>query len=318
MGEHILNANLPHSRWNRAFPPRLEISSGDVVHVECLDATGGQISPTSSVPDFASIDTGRVHALTGPIFVRNASPGDLLQIDLLQIKHRGWGWSGIIPNLGLLSKRFNERHLFIWELHASTTESLQPAIVPLRPFCGVIGLAPAESGEFRTQPPSVLGGNLDVRELTAGSSLFLPIQNSGGLLSIGDVHAAQGDGEVSMTGIECPADVSIRVSLHHGLGIKGPFLQSAPTTVSSAGEWIVIESAADPLEAARNATDRMIDFITAGWQILPEQAYMLCSVAMNLRLSQVVNAGQITVSAALPKSILPPLSRVEVIGAVAA
>ena len=311
MHEYFLSAEMTHSRWNRTIPPRLEVESGDIIHAECLDATGGQLKAGSTLADFSAIDSDKAHALTGPISIYGAQPGDVLQIDLLEIRHKGWGWSGIVPKLGFLPERFRERFFFVWELEEWITQSLEPAIVPLRPFCGVVGLAPAELGEFRAQLPGLFGGNLDVRELTGRATLFLPIFNTGGLLSLGGVHAAQGDGEVSITGIECPANVSIRVSLHRGRRLQGPFLQSAPVTMTSSGEWVTVESGNDALEVARRATDRMIDFLMAGWHILPEHAYILCSVAMDLRLGQVVNAGQITVSATLRKSILPLLTAIE-------
>ncbi len=187
---------------------------------------------------------------------------------------------------------------------ANVTPSLQPAIVPLRPFCGVMGVAPGEPGEFRTRPPGIFGGNIDVRQLSAGATLYLPVLNDGALFSAGDAHAAQGDGEVCINGIECPADATLRFHLHKHRAILGPLLETiAPET--SPPSWIVVESATDALSAARAATGRMIDLLAAHAGLSEMHAYLLCSVAMNLRLSQVVNEPMITVSAAIPKSVLP-------------
>jgi acetamidase/formamidase len=304
MAEHILSAEPTHSRWNNALAPRLAIDSGDVVHMECLDSSGGQVNPNSTVEDFLAIDRGRIHALTGPVAIHGAAPGDLLSIEILEVAHKGWGWSSTIPGLGFLKDRFAEPSLFIWELLAEATHSLAPAVVPLRPFCGVMGVAPAEPGESRTRPPGVFGGNMDVRELAAGATLYLPVLHPDALFSAGDAHAAQGDGEVCINGIECPADVSLRFRLLKHRPLAGPLIETSSTAAPSP-EWIVVESAPDAIEAAKAATNRMIDLLAAKAGLSELHAYLLCSVAMNLRLSQVVNEPILTVSAAIAKSVLP-------------
>jgi acetamidase/formamidase len=307
MAEHTLSAALTHSRWNRSLPPRLRIAAGDVVHIETLDASGAQVHPRMTVEEYAGIDRGRVHALTGPIFVESAEPGDVLQIDVLEVAHKGWGWSSVITGLGFLKERFSEMFLFHWQLEETVSRSLVPAIVPLRPFCGVMGVAPSEDGEFRTRPPGIFGGNMDVRDLCTGSKLYLPVLNHGALFSAGDAHAAQGDGEVCINGIECPASVSLRFRLHRHRTLAGPIVESAAANKpdSSSDAWIVVESATDIATAARNATSRLIDLLVERWGFSDVHAYVLCSVAMRLRLSQVVNEPMFTVSAELSKSVLP-------------
>jgi acetamidase/formamidase len=306
MAEHNLSAEPTHSRWNRALPPRLGISPGDTVHFECLDSSGAQVHPRMTLAEFLGIDRGRIHALTGPVFVQGAEPGDVLQVDVLEVRHKGWGWSSVIAGLGFLKERFSDPYLFHWQLDGAVTRSLAPAIVPLAPFCGVMGVAQAEEGEFRTRPPGIFGGNMDVRELCAGATLYLPVLNAGALFSAGDAHAAQGDGEVCINGIECPADVTLRFDLHKQQPLAGPFIESAPRNRSSqADAWIVVESAPDAIAAARAATLRMINLLVARWSLGDVHAYLLCSVAMHLRLSQVVNEPMFTVSAALPKHVLP-------------
>jgi acetamidase/formamidase len=309
MTEHVLRAEPTHSLWNRALPPRLCIASGDTVHMECVDSSGAQVHPAMRVAEFLSIDRGRIHALTGPIFVDGADPGDVLEIDVLDVAHKGWGWSSVVSGLGFLKERFGEPYLFHWQLDGEVSRSLAPAIVPLRPFCGVMGVAPAEDGEFRTRPPGRFGGNMDVRELCGGATLYLPVLNSGALFSAGDAHAAQGDGEVCINGIECPADVTLRFHVHKNRPLAGPMVETSSPRKQDAeadeGSWIVVESATDAAVAARAATSRMIDLLTERWGFSEVHAYLLCSVAMNLRLSQVVNEPMFTVSAAVPKKILP-------------
>ena len=304
MAEHSLPAMPTHSRWNRDLQPRREIAAGDTVHFACLDASGGQVKPGSGLEDFLAIDRDRIHALTGPVFVKGAEPGDVLEVEVLSVKHKGWGWTSTIAGLGFLDERFTEPSLFHWDLDGAVSRSLAPAVLPLRPFCGVMGVCPVEPGEHRTRPPGVFGGNLDVRELSAGATLYLPVQVAGAMFSCGDAHAAQGDGEVCINGIECPAKVSLRFMLHKGRALAGPLLESAARGVAGPA-WMVLESNADALTAARGATSRMVDLLVANWEFAPEHAYVLCSVAMNLHLSQVVNEPMITVSAVIPKSILP-------------
>ena len=305
MSDFKLSAEPTHSRWNAALAPRLTIASSDVVDFECQDSSGAQVHPGMSVEEFQGIDRGRIHALTGPVAIAGAEPGDVLQIDVLEIQHKGWGWSSVIPGLGFLKQRFTEPFLFHWELEPLVSRSLGPAIVPLRPFCGILGVAPAELGEFRTRPPGVFGGNMDVRELAAGATLYLPVLQPGALFSCGDAHAAQGNGEVCINGIECPADVSLRFTLHKGQTLAGPLVESSTAADEDGPAWVVVESATDAMAAAHGATDRMVDLLVSRWGFEPVHAYLLCSVAMHLRFSQVVNEPVITVSASIAKSILP-------------
>jgi len=193
MAEHNLSAEPTHSRWNRELTPRLWVESGDIVHMDCLDASGGQVMPGSTVEEFLAIDRERIHALTGPIGVAGAEPGDVLEVGVLEVWHKGWGWTSVISGLGFLDERFTEPYLFHWRLEEKASRSLAPAVVPLRPFCGVMGIAPSEAGEFRTRPPGIFGGNMDVSDLVAGSTLYLPVFNRGALFSAGDAHAAQGE-----------------------------------------------------------------------------------------------------------------------------
>ena len=308
MTRHTLSAEPTHSVWNRALSPRLRIEPGDEVEVQCVDASGGQVRPGMSTTEYLAIDRTRIHALTGPIWIEGAEPGDVLQIDVLGTRHHGWGWSSIIEGLGFLKDHFRDAYLFHWRLDGDSTLSLAPAIVPVRPFPGVMGVARADDGEFRTRPPGSFGGNLDVRELCAGSRLYLPVFNRGALFSCGDGHAAQGDGEVCINGIECPLDLTLRFHLHKQQPLTGPLVEASETAApdSTADAWVVVETGTDIADAVRAATLRMIDLLMSRWGFTNIHAYILCSVAMRLRLSQVVNEPVYTVSAALSKQVLPP------------
>ena len=307
MAVHRLSGEPTHSVWDRSLAPRLHIVPGDEVHFECVDASGCQVRPGMSTAEYLGIDRTRIHALTGPVWMEGAEPGDVLQVDVLSTGHHGWGWSSIVEGLGLLKERFREPYLFHWSLDEDVTRSLEPAVVPLRPFPGVMGVARAEEGAFRTRPPGPFGGNMDVRELCAGSRLYLPVLNRGALFSCGDGHAAQGDGEVCINGIECPLDAALRFRLHKKVHLAGPLIEASDALRADAlgDAWVVVETGADLLEAARSATSRMIDLLVSRWGFNPVHGYILCSVAMRLRLSQLVNEPVHTVTAAISKSVLP-------------
>lgn len=307
MKNHQLSAEPTHSVWDRSLLPRLRIASGDEVQIECVDASGGQVAPGMTTEEYLRIDRNRIHALSGPIWVDGAEPGDVLQVDVLSTRHSGWGWSSIVEGLGFLKERFHTPYLFHWNLEGEVTRSLPPAEVPVRPFLGVMGVARADDGSFRTRPPGPFGGNLDVRELCAGSTLYLPVFNRGALFSCGDGHAAQGDGEVCINGIECPLDVTLHFQLHKQHPLSGPIIESseksAPDSIADA--WVIVETGTDLAVAARAATSRMVDLLVSRWGFSDVHAYLLCSVALKLRLSQVVNEPVHTVSAAISKQILP-------------
>lgn len=307
MKEHTLSSEPTHSVWDRSLEPRLRVEPGDEVQIECVDASGGQVRPGMTTAEYLCIDRTRIHALAGPIWIEGAEPGDVLQVDVLATQHSGWGWTSVVEGLGFLKDRFREPYLFHWLLEGESTSSLAPAVVPVRPFLGVMGVARADDGAFRTRPPGPFGGNLDVRELCAGSTLYLPVFNRGALFSCGDGHAAQGDGEVCINGIECPLDVTLRFNLHKRQPLAGPLVEASEAAEpdSIADAWVVVETGTDLAAAARAATGRMIDLLTSRWGFSEIHAYLLCSVALKLRLSQVVNEPVHTVSAALSKQILP-------------
>jgi len=307
MKTHAITAQPTHSVWDRSLPPRLHIASGDEVEFECVDASNSQVYPGMSTAGYLQIDRNRIHALTGPVWVDGAEPGDVLEIDVLATRHAGWGWTSVVAGLGFLKERFKEPYLFHWTLEGDATRSLAPAVVPVRPFLGVMGVARADDGAFRTRPPGPFGGNLDVRELCAGSKLYLPVYNKGALFSCGDGHAAQGDGEVCINGIECPLDATLRFRVHKHQPLAGPIVEASDAIApdSTADAWVVVETGPDLAETARAATSRMIDLLVSRWGFTDVHAYLLCSVALKLRFSQVVNEPIHTVSAAISKQILP-------------
>lgn len=305
--QHTLDRTQVVNRWSTDYPPRLCIQPGDTVVVQTRDASDAQVHPGMNSEEFAGIDTTRIHALTGPIRVEGAAPGDRLVIRILDYRHKGWAWTSIIPGLGLLAEDFKNHFLHIWELEETVTRSMPGLVIPLAPFCGIIGVQPGTPGEMRTRPPGVYGGNMDVRHLVAGSTLHLPVLTEGAGLCLGDAHAAQGDGEVSINGMEAPMEVTIQVELEKNTAPEGPFIECPvpldPPTIAQSGHHIFVESDPDPLEAARRVVRRAIDYLGQRLGLSPEQAYVTCSVTLRLKLSQVVNVPQVTVSGYLPEGI---------------
>jgi acetamidase/formamidase len=307
MSTHSLSASPTHTRWNRELAPRLEVESGDVVEMELRDASDGQVQPDWTSEQFSKVDTGRIHALTGPVLVKGAQPGHVLQVDILAVEHLGWGWTSLIPGMGLLPERFPDFHLFIWKLEEKVTRSMAPVVLPLRPFCGVTGVAPKEFGELRTRPPGVFGGNMDIRQLGAGATLYLPVQVPGALFSAGDAHASQGDGEVCINGIEMPARARFRLTLHRDRTLSEPFAEVPPEdpAIWQGGSWLFIASRVDAKEAAKAVVNQAIDFLMAKYGLSDQHAYTLCSVALDLRIAQWVNQPTITVTGHLAKNLFP-------------
>lgn len=215
MADHHLDDSAPHAYWDRDVDVRLEIESGDLVVIDCAEPLG-QVTPTWTADDLAKTDMSLVHALTGAIYVKGAHPGDALQIDIVKMDHKGWGWTSHFPGFGLLADDFDTAHIHHWELDGSICRFADGIELPAEPFPGVIGVAPQERGRLDTIPPRANGGNLDTRDLVVGSSAWLPIHADGALFSIGDCHAAQGDGEVCGTGVESPMTAGRTCTRTHG------------------------------------------------------------------------------------------------------
>jgi len=305
--EHFIDRSISTSRWNNLQEPRLTINSGDEIVFEMRDASDGQVKKGMTGEEFSKIDTTRIHGLTGPVNIHGASPGDTLQIDILEYEHEGWAWTSIIPGLGLLENRFEKHHLHHWELDGKITKSIRGVTLDLNPFCGIIGVQRTDEGEFRTRPPGPWGGNMDVKHLTAGTSLFLPVFTEGAGLCAGDSHAAQGDGEVCINGMEAPMKARFKVTVHKGKKITAPYAITPGQQISSRYTakpfHTFIESDEDPRFACQRVVERAMVYIEGRLGIPSSLAYILCSVVLDLKVSQLVNVPMTTISGYLPEAI---------------
>jgi formamidase len=343
-----------HNRWHPDIPPAVHISPGSFVELETLDAVDGQIRPGTKADDLA-VDLNRAHPLTGPVYVEGAEPGDLLAVKIQQIVTADRGFTAILPGFGFLRDLFLKPFLVHWELANgyALSEDLPGVRIPGAPFMGVMGVAPSHelmeritareaelmnrggmvlppepsaavpAGELiassapRTIAPHENGGNLDIKQLIAGSTLYLPVYVPGALFSVGDTHFAQGDGESCGTAIETSSTFVAQLELLKGEARRrhqiGPaFSYSAPQTAANRRFYATTgisvrkdgrNESEDLNVAARNALLNMIDYIVDAHGYTREQAYCLTSVAVNLRVSQVVDVPNLVVSAFLPLDI---------------
>jgi acetamidase/formamidase len=295
-----------HCRWDNSIAPLVTVEPGDVVELETKEASDKQIFPGCSIDILNSLDFSVIHPLTGPVAIVGAQPGDMLEVEVLDVRPRDWGWTAIIPGFGLLADEFPEPYLKVWELQSDHTYFKPGIRIPLEPFCGVMGVAPAEPGSLDTIPPRLNGGNIDIKQLVKGSKLFLPVLHPTALFSLGDAHAAQGDGEVCGTAIEGPMIVTVRFGLHKGVSI--PELQystpgSAVEKANKKGYYVTTGHSPDLYVAAQKAVRNMISHLARHYDLTRHEAYALCSVTVDLRVSEIVDAPNWIISAFLPLDI---------------
>ncbi|WP_027040148.1 acetamidase/formamidase family protein [Mesorhizobium ciceri] len=307
--DYTIHGRQHHFGWDNSFAPAERVAPGSTIEFQCLDSSGGQLQADSTVADVARLDFATVNPVTGPIFVEGAEPGDALKVTIEMFKPSGFGWTANIPGFGLLADDFKEPALNIWKYDAA---SLEPALfgknarVPLKPFAGTIGNALAEKGHHSVVPPRRVGGNLDIRDLAAGTTLYLPVEVAGALFSVGDTHAAQGDGEVCGTAIESPMDVVLKLDLVKDARLKTPrFTTPGPVTrhLDAKGYEVTTGIGPDLMTGAREAVAQMVDLLAGRYKIDPVEAYMLASVCGDLRISEIVDMPNWVVSFYFPRCV---------------
>jgi acetamidase/formamidase len=309
VAEHRVGRHQLHYGWDHSTEPCLVVAPGDVVEFDTLDASGGQLSRDATVDDVASFDFDKVNPAFGPVYVERAQPGDALQATVLDLTIADWGWTANIPGFGLLAGGFTEPTLHVWELDPVT---LAPASyapggrVPLKPFPGIMGVAPHDPGLHSVINPRRVGGNIDTRDIAVGTTLLLPVEVPGALFSCGDGHATQGDGEVCGTALETPIRVTLRLDVLRGAHVRWPrFTTPGPVThhFDDHGYEVTMGIADDLLEAARIATREMVQLISAHHEMSELDAYLLCSVCADLRISEVVDEPNWIVSLYFPRVV---------------
>ena len=348
-----------HNRWHPDIPPLVRCQPGDEVILETRDAFDGQMGPKASLETVAAPNLDVLHPLTGPVYVEGAEPGDLLEAEILDIEADNYGYTVQVPGFGFLRDAFPEPFKVSWDIADgwATSDDLPGIRIPGAPFMGTIGLSPGreqlatatareqallERGGFvlppspasavpaeprlaaeglRTVPPREQAGNVDIKQLSKGARLLIPVDTPGGLFSAGDAHFAQGDCETCGTAIEMRSTLHVRFSLRKGeaaeKGIRNlrftrqdyylPPEYAAPrrfyatTGISVTGDGVNYSE--DITVAARNALLDMISHLSIDRGFTRQQAYAICSVAVDLKISQVVDVPNMLVSAFLPEDI---------------
>ena len=353
------DASSGHNRWHPDIAPVVVCEPGDEVLLETRDAFDQQFHPGATVEEVANVDLDLVHPLTGPVHVEGAEPGDLLVVDILEVSPSAHGYTAQVPGFGFLRDEFPDPFLVQWDIDDSfaTSADLPGVCIPGAPFMGIMGLAPSAellrqitareqallersgfvlppkstaavptdariAGEaLRTIPPRETGGNMDIKQTSAGARLFLPVWTEGALFSAGDAHYAQGDCEVCGTAIEMEATLRVRFDLRKGVaaarGIRdvqferstyvvSPELQAPQRFFATTGISVGRDGnnqSEDLTVAARNALLNMIEHLGAEYGYSRQQAYAICSVAVDLKVSEMADVPNFMVSAFLPLAI---------------
>jgi acetamidase/formamidase len=302
-----LDTASTHSVWSSELTPILYVQPGETFEVETSLGGGARYLSSATPDDVREVTrTATGLALTGPIFVEGAELGDVVAIELREISISDWGYTVIAPGFGLLAEEFPEPAVRLWDLSNGTTTPFNDNItIPLEPFLGTIGVAPPSPAVLPTIPPSKWGGNLDTKRMTRGAIVFLPVGTAGALVSLGDAHGAQGDGEVCGSAIETSCVAALRITLHKNTSIRFPMFRSlasrqqcnGPATHSTTG------IGSDLYVASQEAVRGMIDWLVRNCKITPVEAYFLCSVCVDLSVNEIVDQPSWVVAANLPLSV---------------
>ncbi|NLB52392.1 MAG: acetamidase/formamidase family protein [Syntrophomonadaceae bacterium] len=307
MGKTHYCPDIVHYAWDNSLEPIINVSSGDTVIYEFRDAGDRQIVPGSTNEDIRNYDWDRSYPLNGPVHIKGAEPGDTLEIEILDLHTKGWGWTGVMPGFGLLNDEFTEAFLKVFEFgNDEFIEFREDIHIPVEPFLGIMGVAPAEPGKISSAPPDKHGSNMDIKHLTKGTRLLLPVLVPGALFSAGDGHAVQGDGEVCLTAVECPLYGALKFSLLKGKTIPGPQFITPPGSLTrrteSKGYYVTTGIGKDLVQCSKDALLAMIDHIVQEYNMSRYDAYVLCSLTLDLKISEIVDPNFV-VSAYLPLNI---------------
>ncbi len=351
--------HLGHNRWHPDIPPTIEVAPGQVIGIETRDAFDGQIQPDSNNLDIGQLNLQLVHPLTGPVYVKGASPGDILEVQVAEIDPQPFGYTVQVPGFGFLRDVFTELYIVHWEIanNQATSVDLPGVQIPGASFMGVMGVAPSQelldqiytresdlkrrggnvllpdttnavpsdpnlaSRAMRTIAPHETAGNVDIKQLTKGTTVRIPVYVPGALFSVGDGHFAQGDCETCGTAIEMGSTFYASFKLIKGeakrlnirdaqfyrndyfttpeMAVPKRFFATTGQSYTRSG----VNYSEDLTVAARNALLNMIDHLVAQRGYTPQQAYAICSVAVDLKVSQIVDVPNFLVSAFLPLDI---------------
>jgi len=296
---HTLTKDQTHNKFSKSISPVLTVQSGAVIEAFTEDASDEQIKTDSDLTALDSLSFDPIHPLTGPVFVENAQPGDVLKITLHKVELGSWGWNAILPGFGFLADTLKSKYLKIYEFEKDqkAVQFKNGITVPLRPFPGVMGVAPDTSAMLSTIPPRANGGNMDDPNMVEGTTIYFPVFVEGGLFSIGDGHATQGHGEVCGTAIESPLRIIYQIELIKNKSLTEPQYET-PDYYATTGFAHTID------EAAKKATLYMVQYLIEQHDLTKDEAYALCSLAGDLKIAEVVDLPNMLVTMHMPKHVL--------------
>lgn len=298
--DHTLTKDQTHSKFSKLIPPVLTVKSGAIIEAFTEEASDEQFTPDSDTSAFKTLSFDPIHPLTGPVYVEDAQPGDVLKITLHEITLQDWGWTAILPGFGFLAEKFTEPFFQTFKMkegdtHVDFTDKIK---VPLRPFPGVMGVAPNTEEMLSTIPPRANGGNMDDPHMVEGTTVYFPVFVEGALFSIGDAHATQGMGEVCGTAIEAPMRIVYEIELlKNQRPIKEPEYET--------DDYYAITAFGTTIDAAaKKAVDYMVQYLQAEHGLTQSQAYALCSLAGDLKIAEVVDVPNMMVAMHMSKEVL--------------
>ncbi len=297
--QYTLTREQTHNKFSSQIPPVLRVPSGAVIEAFTEEASDGQLPADAGLDDLEQLSFDPIHPITGPVFVEGAQPGDVLAVTLHDIELIDYGWNAIVPGFGFLADEFTEPYIRTYAFKPGDTQVRfnDKITIPLRPFPGVMGVAPETGEMLSTIPPRANGGNMDDPNLVKGTTVYFPVFVEGALFSIGDAHAAQGLGEVCGTAIEAPMRFVYQVEVLKDKKIREPQYETDDYyAVTAFGETIG--------EAAKKAVRYMIDYLEAEHGLDRTEAYALCSLAGDLKIAEVVDVPHMLVTMHLSKEVL--------------
>jgi acetamidase/formamidase len=303
--QYTVDIKTFHYKWNRAHKPVLMVRDGDTVTFEINDVWSWTIDKETKAGDISKLDREKLYPLAGPVNVEGARPGDALTVEVLEMGIGDFGWTVILPGYGVLEE-FTQPYIYKWDLRNKRFAPFKNGIkIPINPFCGVLGVAPESRGSFDVAPPDKNGGNMDIRHLTKGSVLKLPVLVPGALFSAGDVHASMGDGEVCISAIECAGSAKLRFGVEKKAGLRSPEYTTVGERQPKRGYYATTGIASDLMAATKEAVRNMITHLTKKYDLTPEEAYVLCSVTADVRVHEVVDKPNWVVGVLISQDIFP-------------
>lgn len=299
IAQHTLTKDQTHNKFSSSIEPVLRVPSGTVIEAFTEDASDEQLGPNANLEDLAKLSFDPIHPVTGPVYIEGAEVGDVLAVTLHTIEVVDYGWNAITPGFGFLADEFKEPYIKTYSFdknstHVNFNEKIK---IPLAPFPGVMGVAPATAEMLNTIPPRANGGNMDDPNMVEGTTVYFPVFVEGALFSIGDGHAAQGLGEVCGTAIEAPLRIVYEANVIKGKQMKEPQYET--------DDYYAVTAFSPTIdEASKKAVRYMIDYLVAEHGLNKNEAYALCSLAGDLKIAEVVDVPNVLVTMHMSKEVL--------------